>query len=397
MHDVVVIGGGPVGSYTAYRLAEMGYGVVVVEQKERVGEQVCCTGIIGQECVASFAIDNNVILRQANSASLFSPSGRLLRLWREGTQACIVDRAAFDVAMASRAQGKGAEYVLNSLVRDIEVRDDRVRIEAACQGEKLNFEARAVVIATGFGSKLTEKLGLGKVSDFVMGAQTEVEAIGVDEIEVYFGQKIAPGFFAWLVPTSPQMARVGLLSRRSPGLYLRGLMSSLVVQGKIVSAEAELSYGGIPLKPLARTYSDRLLVVGDAAGQVKPTTGGGIYYGLLCVDIAANTLHRALESNDLSARSLGSYERGWRRKLGRELRIGYWARKLYQRLSDRQIDRIFDVIKSNGIDEALLKAEDLAFDWHGKAVLRLVRNAVVAKAMEAVKAPFHLGGRAGVD
>jgi flavin-dependent dehydrogenase len=167
-------------------------------------------------------------------------------------------------------------------------------------------------------------------------------------------------------------------------------MSSLVAEGKIVSAEAELSYGGIPLKPLAKTYSDRLVVVGDAAGQVKPTTGGGIYYGLLCADITADTLHRALQSDDLSLRSLSQCEREWRKKLWRELEIDYYARKFYERLGDSQIDRIFDIIKSNGIDRALLEAEDLSFDWHSKAVLRLMGHRAVSKTLELMKLPFRL-------
>jgi len=391
LYDVLIVGGGPVGSYVAYKLAGKGYGVAVVEQKKRLGEQACCTGIIGQECVSSFTVADNVILRRVNSAKLFSPSGRWLRLWREQTQACIIDRAAFDMAMASQAQDKGAEYLIDSFAADLEIRDSRVRAEIVHQGERLNLEARAVVIATGFGSRLAAKLGLGEVSDFVIGAQAEVETIGVDEVEVYFGQEIAPGFFAWLVPTSLPAGRLGLLSRHSPGLYLKKLMSSLLAQRKIVSDEVELSYGGIPLKPLPRTYSQRLLVVGDAAGQVKPTTGGGIYYGLLCADMAANTLHWALENDDLSAGSLADYERRWRRKLGRELKIGYWARKFYERLSDQQIDWIFDIIKSNGIDEALLKADDLSFDWHSGAVLRLIGHRVVSKALGVMKVPFRSG------
>ena len=388
MYDVIVVGAGPVGSHVAYKLAGIGYGVVVLEQKERLSERVCCTGIIGQECVSSFAVNENVILRWANSAKLFSPSGRLLRLWREETQACIIDRAAFDLAMGNRAQAKGAQYILNSPVRNIEVRDDRVRVEAAHQEERSSFEARAVVIATGFGSRLVDRLGLGKVGDFVMGVQAEVPAIEVDEVEIYLGQEIAPGFFAWLVPTSPHRALAGLLSRYSPELYMRKLMLSLVAQGKIVSAEAKLSYGGIPLKPLAKTCAERLIVVGDAAGQVKPTTGGGIYYGLLCADIAANVLHRALASNALSAESLADYEREWKRKLGRELRVDYWARKFYERLNDGQIDSIFDIIKSHGIDEALLKAEELSFDWHGAVVLRLLEHRAVSKAIEMMKLPL---------
>ena len=394
LYDVVVVGGGPVGSRVAYGLAEMGYKVVVVEKKEGLGEPVCCTGIISQECVSRFAIDEGVIFRQANSARVFSPSGKLLSLWRREPQASIVDRAAFNVALASRAQGRGVEYVLNSPVRGMEVRDDRVRIEAGSYGGELKFfETRAAVIANGFDSKLVEGLGLGKVGDFAMGAQAEVETRGVDEVEVYLGQKIAPSFFAWLVPTSPQRALVGLKSRRRPGFYLRRLMSSLVAQGKINSVESELSYGGIPLRPLAKTYSDRVIVVGSAAGQVKPTTGGGIYYGLLCADIAADNLHRALENDNLSAKSLANYQRDWKKELGRELKLGYWGRKFYELLSDRQIDRIIDIIISNGIDEALLKADDLTFDWHGRVVLRLIGYKAMSKTIEAMKFPFPLGRR----
>jgi hypothetical protein len=77
--------------------------------------------------------------------------------------------------------------------------------------------------------------------------------------------------------------------------------------------------------------------------------------------------------------------------LGAELRIGYWARNLYERLSDRQIDQIFDIIESNGIDEALLKAEDLSFDWHSKVVLRVMADKALSKAMVAWKIPFLQG------
>ena len=393
MYDVVVIGAGPVGSHVAYKLAEKGHTVVVLEQRERLGGPVCCTGIIGRECASSFGVEDNVILRQVNSARLYSPSGRCLRLWRQETQAYIIDRAAFDLVLARKAQSKAADYVLSSVVKDMKVGDDRIRVEAVCQKEKLNFEARAAVVATGFGSRLVGRLGLGRVGDFVTGAQVEVETRGIDEVEVYFGQEIAPGFFGWLVPTLPGRALVGLLSRHSPGHYLSKLMSSLLVQGKIVSADVELSYGGVPLKPLSKTYGERLMVVGDAAGQVKPTTGGGIYYGLLCADMVAGTLHRALDTNTLSAGSLVNYEREWKRKLGRELKVGYWARKLYERLSDQQINRLFDIIISDGIDETLLKAEDLSFDWHGAPVLKLLGYRAVSKALEVVKFPFRLTDR----
>ncbi|MFC1967413.1 NAD(P)/FAD-dependent oxidoreductase [Chloroflexota bacterium] len=384
---MVVVGGGPVGSYTAGRLAGLGYNVAVLERQRQVGERVCCTGIIGLECAQAFGIKSTV-LREANSARLYSPSGDTLRVRRPETQALILDRAAFDKAMAKRAQSGGAGYLLGILVRDIKTEQDRVSIEVSRDGTVSYIEARVAVIASGFGLRLTEKLGLGRVGDFVAGAQVDVATAGVDEVEVYFGREIAPGFFAWLVPTSPGISRAGLLSRRDPGFYLKKLLASWRDAGKVISINSEISYGGIPLKPLPRTYGQRLLVVGDAAGQVKPTSGGGIYYGLLCADIAVATLHRALAEDNLTAANLAGYQREWRKKLGRELRTGYWARKLFERLSDRRIDRLFDMVKANGIDEALLRARDLSFDWHGRAVLKLLGHVAVSWAVNLVKIPF---------
>ena len=386
-----MIGGGPVGSRVAYRLADMGKRVIILEQKASLAGPVCCTGIISQECVSRFAIDRSLIIKEANSARVFSPSGRLLSLKRTEPQACIVDRSAFNVALAGLAQKRGVEYVSNAPVKNIDVQNDLVRVKVAA-GRPVGgldvFEARAVVIAAGSSSKLVEELGFGRAGDFAMGVQTTVETIGMDEVEVYLGHKIAPAFFAWLVPISPRQALVGLLARYRSGFYLKRLISSLAARGKIASSEAELIFARVPLKPVSRTYNKRIIVVGSAAGQVKPTTGGGIYYGLLCADIAADNLHRALESDNLSAKSLSAYEKDWKNKLGRELKVGYWSRKFYELLSDRQIDRIFDIIKANGIDEALLKSADLSFDWHGKAVLKLIGHRALSGTLETIRLPF---------
>ncbi len=187
MYDVIVSGAGPVGSQVACRLAGMGYKVSVVERNRRLGEQVCCSGIVGRECTGSFSINGGVVFRAANSAQLFSPSGRMIRLQRDEPQAYIIDRAALNLEMARRAQEKGAEYVLDCFCQDATVDTDKVRVDAVSQGKSLSFEARAAVVATGFAPGLTEKLGLGKNADFVMGAQAEVSTHGLDEIEVYFG------------------------------------------------------------------------------------------------------------------------------------------------------------------------------------------------------------------
>ena len=385
MYDTIIVGAGLTGSYIAYSLASLGYKVAVFEEHERIGEPVQCAGIIGAECLERFLLFEGTVLAEVSSARLFSPSRNEIRVVRDNVQAYIIDRAAFDRALAEKAKGQGAHYLIGSRVRDVTVCSNSVRIETESQQA---FETKTVVIASGFGSKIPQKLGLGKVNDFVRGAQAEVTIDGLCEIEVYFDQAVAPGFFAWFVPTAEQKALVGLLSRRNPGGHLRDLLSSLFQQGRIASPEAKITYGGIPLKPLPKTYGERVIVVGDAAGQVKPTTGGGVYYGLLCAEMAADTLNQALATDIFSEKLFSGYQKAWQEKIGWELKIGYLARRFYGRLTNRQIDYLFHITKSKGIHETLLQSPELSFDWHGKAILKGLKH------LEPWRHLFSGGGKA---
>jgi digeranylgeranylglycerophospholipid reductase len=369
LYDAIVVGAGPVGNHIAGELARQGHRIAVLEQHDAIGKKAACTGIVGRECVERFPVARQAVAREARGARFYSPSSASFTLQRDSAQAYILDRQAFDEAMAANARTLGAEYVLSTKVKTIALGSDAARIEAENSGQASHFESKVIVVATGFGSGLPDGLGFGRVGDFVMGAQAEVET-SVDMVEVYLGSQFSPGFFAWLVPTHKGRALAGLMARRDTRAHMEGFLRHLKDQGKIPSRRAPFKFGGIPLKPLRHTSGNRVIVVGDSAGQVKPTTGGGIYYGLLCAGIAVDVLDRAMAGGDFSARALSEYEKRWKKLLARELRIGRWARRAFERLSDRRMERLFRVVQDSGATESLLNAPDFSFDWHSRLILR---------------------------
>ncbi|MBN1367717.1 MAG: NAD(P)/FAD-dependent oxidoreductase [Dehalococcoidales bacterium] len=390
MPDVIIIGAGVVGSYLASRLAGIGYKVTVCEKKPQIGGPVCCTGIISRECIDTFGISDDVILRHFNAARVIYPDDRVIELRRPEVQACVVDRGALDSMMVKRAQAAGAIFNFNSPVKNIEIGNESVTVTISNGARESTVEAALVADASGFNSGITAKLTACKPGDFVMGAQATVATRGLDKVEVYFDRKIVPGFFGWLVPLSDNKALVGLMSRHNTKGYLHSLLALLTEEKKIKPESVEISVRGIPLKPLARTYGKRFIITGSAAGQVKPLTGGGIYYGLLGADLAAETLHGALVIKNFSAGYLAGYEKAWQQKLSKELRRSYRAKQVLERMTNWQLGKAFDIAVETGMVEAILAAPEVSFDWHGDLAARLVKEKALSGILKLVKSPFHV-------
>jgi digeranylgeranylglycerophospholipid reductase len=385
LHDTVIIGAGPVGSYLAGKLARLGYKVLVLDKKPAAEQDVCCTGIVSKECLDLIPIGKNLIIRSFNSARFLSPSGKLLRLWRSHEVAYTIDRPALNLALADWAKESGACYLFGTQVDDIQAETECLQVLANCGGQKRLFEAEAAVIASGFGSPLPGRLGLGEINDFIIGAQAEVNTSGSEEVEIFFDQKLAPGGFAWLVPTRNNRGLAGLLTRQRPELHLEKLLSTLKTQCKITSTEVTPGYASIPLRALPKTYTERTLVVGEAAGQVKPTTGGGIYYGLICADIAADVLHQAFQAHDFSRSRLASYHKKWRARLGKELQTSYWAHCLYKKLDNRQIEHLHNFIQKNSMSDFIAGMDDFSFDWHSELILKTLKHLAIAIPTQTIK------------
>lgn len=379
MDDVIIVGAGPAGNNTALGLAAQGYAVTVIDWRQNIGDKPC-TGIVGQECLRRFPIDPALVYREARTARVVAPEDHSIQIQTKKPQASIIDRVGYVASFAHQAHAAGASYRLGQRALQIIPEPQGVTV-IADQG---TYRARAAVLACGFGSPLIRQLGLGPVADYVTGIQTLVATKNVQDVEIYLGQQTAPGFFSWVVPTLPDQALVGLLARRKAQAYLAQFLQGRQRDGRVGDIIKGPACWGIPLRPLKRTYRDRVLVVGDAAGQVKPITGGGIYYSLLASEIAVAVLAEGLAADELSSGFLSQYQRRWKVLLSDELEAGYSARRLYEFLTDQQISSLVRHTGASGLHEELLRSSEPSFDWHSQIIARAISHPVLNSMVRLV-------------
>lgn len=369
--DVVVVGGGPSGLIAARDLAARGVAVSVLEEHDRIGAPVHCTGVLGSDAFEELSLPRRAIVGVASAARFFSPNGTTVTIDAERVRAAVVDRAGFDADLAAAAREAGAAIHTGVRVASLE-REPGAVAAVMAHGR---VRARAAIIACGASYRFNRALGLGVPAVLVHSAQLEVPFPAVDEVEVHFGRSVAPGGFAWVVPFTyggESFARVGLFCERDAGAAFRTFVQGIRRRHGVTAEWGPPRLRVLPLAPIDRTWTERILAVGDAAGLVKPTTGGGIYYGLLTGQLAAAVLAEALADDKLSGRRLKEYERRWRARLGAEIRAGLAFRAMAAKLNDATVDRLMDLARVDGIVPLLRQTAD--FNWHRSAAQALLRH-----------------------
>lgn len=382
MYDALIIGAGPAGSAAALELADAGASVALIDHRRRIGDKLC-TGVIGAECAERFRVPPELIRHRASAAVIHAPGGAAYTVRRPSAQALIVDRVSYVAHVARRAAEGGARLHLGFRVDAVE--KDARRISVIAQdgaGRRTRLDGRVLLIASGFGHALPEMAGIApaRVRERLIGCQVEVQTDGLRDTEVFVGERrIAPTAFGWLAPISPSTALLGIVSRRGARDGLERLSRDLAASGRVSSRIGGARRWGIPVKPIPKTYADQALALGDAAGFVKPTTGGGIYYAMISGELAARAAMEAMDEGDLSARSLSRYQRAWKREFGDELRVGYYARLLFEALDDRQLDLLMETFLSPEFQERVISAPDFSFDRHSRTILRAAGSARIGK------------------
>ncbi len=378
MHDVLIVGGGHAGLFAASRLAGAGLDVCLFDQKKEIGKPVVCTGIIGAEAFEKFDLPEETILGRIQQVRFFSPAGNFFDYLPSETLAWVVDRTRFNRYFADQALKNGATIQTGCRVIGIRIKKEgvSVRVRSGDQTETPH-EAKVLILATGVNYKLFEWVGLEAPSSFLLGAQIHIPYRAEEWTTVFFGREVAPGSFAWTVPLTNGQARVGLLSERNPLFYLKRLLDQVKPGWRDDIRESEIDLRPVVQGPIERSFADRVLVIGEAAGQIKTTTGGGIYYGLLGAQMALETLKTAFRKNQFHASVLSSYENRWKKTIGEELRLGHYFRKLFAKLSDDQIEGLFDRVSTEHLLDAAHREAD--FDWHKSLLLSIFKIPTLRK------------------
>lgn len=354
--DLIVVGGGPVGSRVA-ALTAKSMRTLVLEEHEKVGTPVQCAGLVTPRVVEMAGAEGTVLNRISGGVVHF-PGGISIELNGKETKAVVVDRMTFDIASQEMALDAGAEFITGTRYTSFFRDQDSLNVEAVSGGEKRTFRANLLVGTDGYKSCVGRAAGIGQSRDMVRGIQADIDRKLDDQdcIQVYLGQKIAPGFFAWMIPCG-DFTRVGLCVSKGHGAPSSFLSSFLKTVG-LGDAERLNSISGIiPIGPPQSTYADRVMVVGDAAAQAKPLSGGGLYTGMVAAECSSRTAIESLEENDFSSRMMSRYQERWRSEIGKELDKGYRIRKVFVRLNDRKIDEVGRLMNRRDVLEILSQGD----------------------------------------
>jgi electron-transferring-flavoprotein dehydrogenase len=320
MYDFVVVGVGPAGARFARRAAEAGYDVLALE-KGTVGEPLACSGHVSTD-IWEYVPDGakpELLQNRVRGANFHvgGPDSRAYPFYRRDEISNVVDRVELDRTLATAASDAGADVREGHTVTGVEERADRVRVTASVDGEELTVEARMVAGSDGPVSRVRQAVGLAEPAERLHGVLAFTDDPDhADFVDVHL---TVPAFFAWRIPRGEAGVEYGLAA--PPGASVSALFDELTAAYDVETDR--FCSGAIPIGPPERVTTRRVFLLGDAAAQTKPFTGGGILYGMTAADCAARTVdpHRP--------ETLASYERAWRDELSREIRLGHWVRRAY--------------------------------------------------------------------
>ncbi len=366
MYDVIVAGAGPSGSYLSYLLSKNGYSVLQLEEHREVGKPVECTGLVSErvfEYVKSRAQINTV-----HGANVYFPDGRNIHI-SKGEKTIVMYRDEFDKDAAAMAIGTGTDFHINSRVLDARSENDYAEVKYRENGEIKYARANVIVGADGANSTVRKSLNYERPKKLISTYQVDssFHLDDQDDVNVFIGSQNSKGFFGWAVP-SGEITRIGVgVDHVTAIKYFRNINSKFE-RSQILGINA----GPIPINYLKRTYSNRSLLLGDAAGIVKPLSGGGIYTGIISAKNAYTAIDNAFKTENFTAETLKRYQSLWKHEIGRELFIDAVVQRYFSKISvnDALLTKIFNEIDSEKIINKINTIGDI--DYPARIVFSII-------------------------
>ncbi|MCI0563801.1 MAG: NAD(P)/FAD-dependent oxidoreductase [Nitrososphaera sp.] len=371
-YDVIVAGGSISGLFAAREIASVGSSVIVLEEDAEIGTPEHCGGLVSIAGISNLGMlpdASTVENDRIKIARILSPSGGF-EISAEKQKVMVLDRRALDKQVAFQAQKEGAEIRVKCSVRSWERNGSGYRVKTM-EGD---LGCRYLVDARGVASIISRNR-----EGVLQSAQYEVYApwIERDTIEVAFDSKMYPGFFAWIIPTAQGRGKVGVAGR---GINAAGALSSYIESKGGGHSVVRKVYAPIWVDgPIEEFVVDKTVIVGDAAGQSKPTTAGGIYTCGMGGMLAGRAVAGAIGNKDDAI--LAQYQERWRAYFGAEFDKMLLARRLLERLDNRAIDELFAAVPQEKLDEASTTGD---FDFHSAAIAKLLSAKAAAKMAKAI-------------
>ena len=359
--DVVIVGGGPIGFKVGQITAESGLDTVVLEDKPVIGKPVQCAGLVSQRVIKMTGTES--VIAEPMKADIHPPNSKPLRIESNEKKVAVIDRSSFDKEMASIANNSGVDIRLNSKFTGI---NSNGKVNYTVDGETYTIDPKIVIGADGPGSTVRRSAGLPGPDEIIPAVQAIIPE-KIDNVKIYLGNDLAPGFFAWQVPYASG-SLVGLASTDGNAYqHLNDLLDSKDMGNKVVG----ILSGSIPIGIITPMVDDGLLLVGDAAGQVKPLSGGGIYTGLKAAELCGQIIIESLDQKDTSKEFLMKYQHKFMDGVGKEIKKGLKIRKVFKGLTDKEFNKLIDSLQKEKVKSIIKERGDI--DHPSKLVKPIVK------------------------
>jgi len=365
--DILVVGAGPIGGYFSKKMSELGCNVLMLEEHLEVGKPFQCAGLINPSSMEKVGLYDTV-LSEIDGAIMHSPFGTTIEIGKPNkTRTYAVCRKKFDQAIVQQAMIEGSDLWLNSKPIETEYTKDAILVKVSKDNSIVEVKAKLLVGADGAHSWVRRHHRMGYPKEFMIGYQIEVTGFETKNrmLEMFTGEDIAPGFFAWAIPNGDTY-RIGMWGRPEDldGRSCEELLNNLMTKSRWASKfekckEVGKFCGPIPAGVVPKPVKERILLIGDAAGLAKPTTGGGIGPGMAQVDHLTSDLNKAIVANTLSKKKLVKITKSYSKAKKEFERIRSLRDFFVSSRTDEELEEIFKIFSKPEVIKLINEKGDI--------------------------------------